>query len=207
MELHIFVVFVLGAFALVASPGTDFIYVLSRSISDGRNAGFVAALGVSSGMLVHTGFAVAGLTALLYSSAIAFLIAKYIGVFYLVYLGVKIFLTKDQFKNMEVAESANNYDIFKHGLLTNVLNPKVGLTFMAYMPQFLSPAGESSLLVLQLGISICIVALIWFSIVGFFSSAVRRYVVESEAIGNTTRYATSSILVFLGFRLAWLERE
>lgn len=206
MELHTYLVFILGAFVLVASPGADFIYVLSRSISQGAKAGFWGAMGVSFGLLIHTAFAVLGLTALLYSSAIAFLIVKYIGVCYLIYLGIKIFLSKNQFLNLTEARVASNSEVFKQGLFTNTLNPKAGLTFMAYMPQFLSTSETQSLLVFQLGASICLIALLWFSIVGYFSSIFRKYVVDSRSIGSAIRYLVSSILISLGLRLAWMER-
>ena len=207
MDLHIYLVFILGAFALIASPGADFIYVLTRSISQGASSGFWAALGVSCGMLIHTAFAVIGLTALLYSSAIAFLIVKYVGVCYLVYLGIKTFLNKNQFKKIAPSSIASDAEIFKQGLFTNVLNPKVGLTFMAYMPQFISSTDSHPLLVFQLGFSICVIALAWFSLVGLFSGVFRKHVIESESIGNTIRYMTSAILISFGLKLAWLERQ
>ena len=102
--------------------------------------------------------------------------------------------------------AAKDWDIFKQGLFTNTLNPKVGLTFMAYMPQFISTE-SSSLLVFKLGLSICLIALIWFSIIGVFSTIIRKYVVDNESIGNAIRYFVSSILIGLGLKLAWLERR
>jgi len=207
MDFSLYLVFIIGAFALIASPGADFIYVLSRSISQGTTSGFWAALGVSCGMLIHTAFAVIGLTALLYSSAIAFLLVKYVGVCYLVYLGIKIFLNKNQFKKMDQSSNERNSEIFKQGLLTNTLNPKVGLTFMAYMPQFLSSTDSHPFLVFQLGLSICAIALVWFSLICIFSSVIRKYVIENESVGNTIRYMTSSILIGFGLRLAWLEQR
>ena len=206
MELHNYLVFILGAFVLVASPGADFIYVLSRSISQGAKTGFWGALGVSFGLLIHTAFAVLGLTALLYSSAIAFLIVKYIGVCYLIYIGIKIFLNKSQFLTVSEAKVANNAEVFRQGLFTNTLNPKAGLTFMAYMPQFLSATDTQPLLVFQLGASICLIALLWFTVVAYFSSVFRRYIVNNRSIKSAIRYLVSSILVGLGLRLAWMER-
>jgi threonine/homoserine/homoserine lactone efflux protein len=206
MELHTYLVFTLGAFVLVASPGADFIYVLSRSISQGVSAGFWAALGVTFGLLIHTAFAVLGLTALLYSSAIAFLVVKYVGVCYLIYLGVKIFLTKNQFKSIGESKAADNSEIFKQGLFTNVLNPKAGLTFMAFMPQFLSANETQSFLVFQLGASVCLIALFWFTTVSYFSGVFRKYVVNNRSAENAVRYFVSTILISLGIRLAWMER-
>lgn len=206
MELHTYLVFVLGAFALVASPGADFIYVLSRSVSQGVGAGFWAALGVTFGLLIHTAFAVLGLTALLYSSAIAFLFVKYVGVCYLIYLGIKIFLTKNQFNNIGESKAANNLEIFKQGLFTNIFNPKAGLTFMAFMPQFLSANGTQSYLIFQLGATVCLIAFIWFTMVGYFSGIFRKYVVGNRLAENAVKYFVSTILISLGIRLAWMER-
>lgn len=207
MELHVYLTFLLGAFVVVASPGVDFIYVLSRSIAQGTKAGILGALGVTCGLLIHTSFAVAGLTVLLYSSAIAFLIVKYIGVCYLVYLGVRMLMSKSHFSGVGEASLASNSEIFRQGLLTNTLNPKAGLTFMAYMPQFLSPTESQPLVVLSLGLSVCLMALAWFSFVGYCSRIFRKYVVNNESIGDAIRYFVSSILISFGLRLAWMERQ
>lgn len=207
MDLQSYLIFALGAFVLIATPGADFIYVLGRSVSQGAKAGFWAALGVSCGMLIHTVFAIVGLTALLYSSALAFLIAKYIGVCYLVYLGIKTFLNKQQFTDIADAERVSHGTVFKQGLLTNTLNPKAGLTFMAYMPQFLSAESAQSVIILELGLSICLITLAWFALVGLFSGVFRQYVVNNRAVGNAIRYFVGSVLISLGLRLAWLERD
>lgn len=208
MEAHTLLLFSLGFFALVAAPGPDFVYVFSRSIHQGAKAGIVSALGISTGMLVHTVFAVAGLTALLYTSAIAFLIVKIVGAGYLIYLGVKILLTKQHFKFDRPVTDAERNVIFRQAVLTNVLNPKAGLTFMAYMPQFVSPsAGNISAQVLILGTIICAITLSWYVALGTFSGWLKQHIVDSPRISDVIRYAVGTLLIGLGLRLAWLERR
>ena len=207
MTLDTYLLFILGAFALIASPGPDFIYVLSRSIGQGTKSGLWAAAGVSTGTVIHTLFAVVGLTALLYSSAIAFLIVKYVGVCYLVYLGIRMFLNKNQFSNIGKIKPAPYYLIFRQGWLSNTLNPKVGLTFMAYMPQFLSPAESQPLVVLQFGLTISAIAMIWLVSVAVFSALFGKLIVENRSVGNIIRYSVSSLLIGFGFKLAFFERN
>ncbi len=208
MEPQTLLLFSLGFFALVAAPGPDFVYVFSRSIHEGPKAGLISALGISAGMAVHTIFAVVGLTALLYTSAMAFLVIKFAGAAYLIYLGIKFFLTKQQFKLDSSKQLADPVVIFRQAVLTNVLNPKAGLTFMAYMPQFITPGTASvSTQALLLGAIICVITLSWYITLGAFSGWLKRYVVDSPRLSDAIRYSVGTILIGLGLRLAWLERR
>lgn len=122
------------------TPGNDMIYVASRSSALGVNAGIVSALGIMAGCLVHTLAAVAGLSAIIASSATAFNILKYTGAAYLIYLGIRSWIgsRNSVFQLKERVELYSYRKVFVQGMFTNVLNPKVALFFLAFLPQFIN---------------------------------------------------------------------
>jgi threonine/homoserine/homoserine lactone efflux protein len=133
------VVFLAAALALNVSPGPDMLYVISRSLEQGRKAGVVSALGIGAGTLVHTMVAAVGLSALLLSVPIAFNLIRYAGALYLAYLGLRLLFAKRGKEQRIQPRRSNNFrlrDVFRQGLTTNVLNPKVALFFSAFLPQF-----------------------------------------------------------------------
>src|SRR2546421_10479952 len=145
--------FVTGAAILLVIPGPAVTYVVSRSIGHGRAAGLVSVLGIVTGTLCHVVAAALGISALLASSAVAFQFVKYLGAAYLVYLGIKTLRRKDE----QLVEAATGETklirLYGQGLLVNVLNPKTGLFFLAFLPQFVDPTrGHVTLQILQLGI-------------------------------------------------------
>ncbi|MGO2443344.1 MAG: LysE family translocator, partial [Psychrobacter sp.] len=138
--------FILAAILLNLTPGTDSIYIITRSVSQGQTAGFHSVLGITSGILVHTLLASLGLSVLLASSPMAFMIVKYIGAAYLCYLGLKMLLSKNSSSianslasDQSIASNQNKegWKTYKQGVLTNVFNPKVALFFLAFLPQFI----------------------------------------------------------------------
>ena len=138
--------FVMAAILLNLTPGSDSMYIITRSISQGSQAGFYSVLGIISGILVHTLLAALGLSIILANSPLAFMIVKYIGASYLCYLGVKMLMSKQQpliaesLQENEKSSSAKTLDywqIYKQGVLTNTFNPKVALFFLAFFPQFI----------------------------------------------------------------------
>jgi threonine/homoserine/homoserine lactone efflux protein len=147
--------FVPAALALILAPGPDTVYVLSRGVGDGRATGLRAACGVATGVLVHTAVVVGGLAALLRAVPTAYLVVKYVGAAYLVVLGVRALLGRSEGATVDDAgpDAAAGPDDgptrpgstaggFRRGLLVNVLNPKVALFFLAFLPQFV-PRGDA----------------------------------------------------------------
>jgi threonine/homoserine/homoserine lactone efflux protein len=134
-------VFLLAALALNISPSPDMLYVISRSLEQGRRAGIVSALGIGAGTLVHTFVAAIGLSAILLSLPLAFDFIKYAGAVYLIYLGVRMLLAKSNSKpSADSSASTSSHSlrsVFRQGVTTNVLNPKVALFFLAFLPQFI----------------------------------------------------------------------
>ena len=133
-----FWMFALASLLLNLTPGNDMIYVASRSTGQGVKAGIVSALGISGGCIIHMLAAVAGLSAILAKSSTAFDIIKYAGAAYLIFLGIKTFTSKTSPLKLESVKSSSYNKLFWQGLITNVLNPKVALFFLAFLPQFVS---------------------------------------------------------------------
>jgi threonine/homoserine/homoserine lactone efflux protein len=140
-EIATLMVFAVAAAALVAIPGPNLVYIGTRSLSEGRRAGFASALGVEAGTLVHVAAAAAGLSALIASSATAFTAVKYAGAAYLLYLGMRALLRREAPARPDERAATPLGRAFAEGLLVNVLNPKVSLFFLAFLPQFIDPAG------------------------------------------------------------------
>ena len=154
-----FWIFVVSGLLLNLTPGNDMLYVIARSSGGSVRAGIVSALGIGAGCFVHMLAAVAGLSALVAQSAIAFEILKYAGAAYLVYLGLRSIFDRSSLTTKETSHTRSMSRIFWQGVLTNVLNPKVALFFLAFLTQFIDPSkGSLSLQILFLGT--------WFNVMG-----------------------------------------
>jgi len=200
--------FVTASLALIVVPGPDMIFILTRGVSQGRPAGLVSAAGVCSGNLVHTAFATVGLSAILAQSAVAFSMVKYAGAAYLVYLGVRTILDKEGFASPGHAERTRLATVFRQGLLSNILNPKVALFFLAFLPQFADPAaGSVGLQMLGFGVAFTIMGLAVLSVVALCSGALGVWLRSRPSFAGALRWLTGSVLVGLGLRLAVPERR
>jgi len=155
-DLSILAVFLVATIALNLSPGPDMLYVISRSLGQGRRAGIVSALGIGAGTLVHTFVTAIGLSAVLLSVPIAFEFIKYAGAAYLAFLGVRMLLSsRSRASNLssEAIAPSGLGTVFRQGVFTNVLNPKVALFFLAFLPQFVDPSkGTVALQIIILGL-------------------------------------------------------
>lgn len=146
-------VFIGAAIALLLTPGPAVLYIVTRSIEQGRSAGLVSVLGICTGTLVHVVAATLGLSALLVSSAAAFTVVKYAGAAYLIVLGVRTLASPDHRANEIHLERAGLRRVFSQGVIVNVLNPHTALFFFAFLPQFVNPAsGHVPLQMLVLGL-------------------------------------------------------
>ena len=203
--------FVAASLVLIATPGPDIIYVLTRGIGQGRRAALVSACGVSLGVVVHTTFATLGLSALLAQSAFAFSVVKYAGAAYLIYLGVRTLLSRESFATRGGgARPVGLAAVFRQGVLSNVLNPKVALTFLAFLPQFVSPpssgSGASSQM-LVLGLIFMLLTLLFLCVVAFFSGTMGDRLASRPGLADGLRRLTGCVFVGLGLRLALPERR
>lgn len=193
--------FLTAALALIATPGQDNLYVLTRGVAQGRRAALVSSWGVCAGLLVHTTLAAVGLSAILASSAAAFQVVKYAGAAYLMYLGVKTLLDREGFSIPEGGRSTTRLrSIFLQGMLSNVLNPKVALFFLAFLPQFAGSGDAGSFL--ALGAMFTLLTLVFTGFVALSSGALGGWLRSSPGLARALRYGAGGILVGLGARLA-----
>lgn len=200
-----FEAFILASLLLNLTPGADTMYILGRSISQGKKAGILSALGIASGALIHCLFAVLGLSILLAKSALAFQIVKYVGAFYLIYLGIKMLISssKASFELTEKASNVNFRKIYLSGILTNLLNPKVAFFFLAFIPQFINEAySNSPIPFLVLGLTFITTGTIWCLILAFFSSKLSEKIRANYRFKIWLDKITGSLFIVLGIKLA-----
>lgn len=194
----------LGASALfIAAPGPDVVYIIARGVAQGRGAGLVSALGVCVGMLVHTSFAAAGLSALLARSAVAFQVVKYAGAAYLLYLGVGTLLDRRGFgATPQGAPTVGLKKAFLQGVATNVLNPKVALFFLAFLPQFVDPSRSAAPQLLVLGLLFVAVGLGVLCAMAFFAGTIGELLTKRRGAAEALRWTMGVVLIALGLLLA-----
>ncbi|MBP2627270.1 MAG: Lysine exporter protein [Firmicutes bacterium] len=200
--------FLLASVILNITPGSDTIYILSKSIAKGRRAGIYSVLGIISGVAIHTILAALGLSAILATSASAFMAVKMIGAIYLGYLGLTTLLSKEN-KLIPLTDntSMTAKNIYFQGLLTNVLNPKVALFFLSFLPQFVIPFNTYGLLpFLCLGITFLLTGTIWCLILVLFSSHMTAYLRENKMASFITNKVCGVIYLVLGVNLLAAEK-
>jgi threonine/homoserine/homoserine lactone efflux protein len=195
--------FVTSGLLLNITPGQDTLYIVGRSISQGRRAGLFSVLGISCGSVVHTCAAAFGLSAILATSAQAFTIVRLAGAAYLIYLGVRMLLDRSRELTPGRFDHESTWPIFRAGFTTNLLNPKVALFFMAFLPQFVDPAATSKTLAfLILGAVFIVNGTLWCLVLAFGASAMSRRFRDSPSAAVVLRRATGGLFVGLGIRLA-----
>ncbi len=201
------VLFSAASLVLIFTPGPDIIYVMTRGMAQGRRAALAAAAGFSLGNLVHTFFAVVGLSALLTSSATAFQLVKYAGAAYLIYLGIRMLRSSSPVAVQGEAPALQHRVIFRQSIIANILNPKVAVFFLAFFPQFVDHSrGHAAWQMLILGCTFVVLTAIGFGLVGLCSGWVGGYLQRAPRIGSRIGHFAGGILIALGLRLAWPEQ-
>lgn len=195
--------FILSGILLNITPGADTLYILGRGVSQGRKSAIISALGISAGCLVHTILAAFGLSAILEKSIFAFNIVKWIGALYLIYLGIKSFKTKEiVFENNENTQVISSKKIFLEGVITNVLNPKVALFFLSFLPQFISTNNNYGFIpFLILGFTFIITGTLWGLILSFSSSIMTNAMKKNRNISSRLNKITGIVFITLGIKL------
>ena len=204
--------FVAASLAIIVAPGPDNIYVLTRGIAQGRKVALASAWGMCSGLLFHTTLAAVGLSAILARSAGALSLVKYIGAAYLVYLGIRALLSREEFSpSVEKIFTVKLRNFFLQGLTMNLLNPKVAVFFMAFLPQFVSPhvgtAGGAALRLVALGLVFALLSVVVFSAIALFSGVVGDRLSRNPRFATALQWSTAFVLVGLGVRLALSGRQ
>ena len=202
------ILFLTASLALIVAPGPDNILVLTRGIAQGRGAALVSVAGASVGLVVHSTFAAVGLSALLQQSAVAFFVVKYAGAAYLIYLGIKALLDRESFAVTGEAAPARLGSVFFQAVASNVLNPKVALFFLAFLPQFANPAAAGAApQLLALGLTFALLTWMIFSALGYFSGSLGNWLVSRPKLADGLRWLTGGVLIGLGLRLALPDRR
>ena len=200
---HSLVLFISAALVLLVIPGPAVFYILGRSIGQGRGAGFVSALGISVGSLVHTAAAAVGLSALLMSSAAAFSAVKYLGAGYLIYLGVQKLRREESLELSDGAAQVRLGRIFAQGVIVNVLNPKAALFFLAFLPQFVDASrGNVAGQILFLGVLFALLGLMSDSLWALSAGSVAQWFRGNVRAMRTQRYVSGGMLISLGVATA-----
>jgi len=201
--------FLAAALALNLTPGADMTYVVARSATQGRAAGIAASLGIAAGSVVHSVLAAVGVSALLRHSETAFLIVKYAGAAYLLYLAWKAIRAGNQAMAMDRTLARTGlWRVFAEGALTNLLNPKVALFILAFLPQFVDPArGNPAIQILLLGAIFNAGGTIVNAIVACSASAAARALGNSAGFGRWLNRISAMVFVGLAARLVLTERR
>ncbi len=208
-EIQNFLLFLTLTWILIITPGPDLIYVLTKGMSIGKKAGFYSAMGVTLGILVHTIFAALGLSLILKSSATAFFIIKMTGAGYLIYLGIKSIASKSDFELM-VSKKASLKKVFLNGFITNTLNPKVALFFLAFLPQFIKTSATndvSTVPFLILGSIFACCTMAFLCTVGYYSGIISQYFNTKDAFSKKIKNVSGTVMILLGLRLAFMNQD
>lgn len=199
--------FLLACIALNLTPGLDTFYILTRSGREGRAVGVMAALGINAGCIVHTLAAVLGISAILMTSALAFSVLKYLGAAYLVWIGLRMLLTRGSTRQPTVTRGKGLGAAFRQGMLTNVLNPKVALFFLAFLPQFVSmQAAHPQLGLLVLGLSFIGTGTLWSMVLALLGGHIHHLLNTRPRFGQWMDRVCGTVLLGFGVKLA-LQRQ
>jgi threonine/homoserine/homoserine lactone efflux protein len=200
-------VFLAAGLALNVTPGPDMLYVAARSTSEGRGAGIVSALGIGAGTLVHIAALALGLSALLAAVPVAYDVVRYAGAAYLVWLGARALLRGGGGAGGRALAPATRWQVFRQGVVTNVLNPKVALFFLAFLPQFVDPSrGSPALQIVALGLLFDVTGTTVNVLVALGASRAAGWLRRPGPAGRALERLTGVLFIGLGVRLALARR-
>jgi threonine/homoserine/homoserine lactone efflux protein len=207
--IHDFGLFLCAGVLLNLTPGPDTVYILGRSIAHGRRVGTASALGICAGSIFHTCAAAFGLSAFLATSAWAFSTIKLAGAAYLIFLGLRALLQREHPLQLPAKFEQNSpAAAFRQGILTNVLNPKVALFFLAFLPQFIDATAPSKMAsFVVLGLTFVTTGTIWCLVLAWFAASFSARLRGNAAVAAILNRAVGSLFIFLGLRLAVAARR
>jgi threonine/homoserine/homoserine lactone efflux protein len=206
---HDLLTFILAGLLLNITPGADTLYIVGRSTCRGLRSGVVAALGIGAGCIVHIVAAAIGLSAILATSSTAFTLVKYVGAAYLAYLGLSMLVSPGEEKEVHLqAPMVSLSKVFWQGFLTNVLNPKVALFFLAFLPQFIVPEAQAKWIsMLFLGFLFNFNGTLWNLFVAWSSARMSTKVKMSSRLGGWLKRICGGIFIYFGIRLVLSGNE
>ncbi|MCB0168586.1 MAG: LysE family translocator [Anaerolineae bacterium] len=203
LEISTLAVFMTAAVVLIVTPGPAVLYVVARSIDQGRLAGIVSTLGIGVGSLVHVAAAALGVSALLVSSALAFNLVKYLGAAYLIYLGVRKLVVREEIIRPGVIEPAALSRVFYQGAVVNILNPKTALFFFAFLPQFVDMAhGRVAIQIFFLGTLFTLIGIVSDGLWALLAGTLGRWLKGNLRFLLAQRYFAGTVFIALGITTA-----
>ena len=200
--------FIFASFLLCLAPGPDNIYVLTQGMTKSKKAAIVTTFGLCSGLIIHTSAAAFGISIIFQTSEFAFNIVKFAGVAYLLYIAFQAFKYRKEPLDLAVQNSSNELKkLFFKGFIMNILNPKVSIFFLAFLPQFVNTAnGNVPLQMIILGIVFMIMTVLVFSAIGISGNILSSKLLEKPSIVKYMNILTSLVLVSLSIKLALSQR-
>ena len=196
-------IFLLATLILLLTPGPAVLYIVARSLDQGRLAGFVSVLSIEVGNFVHVLAATLGLSAILVSSAMAFAIVKYMGAAYLIYLGVRRLLARETAVPLTTLQHQRLTHIFRQGVLVAILNPKTALFFFAFLPQFVDPtSGSVTMQLLALGCLFVLMAIVTDSLYALLAGTLGQWLRGTRTFVRIERYLIGTVYIGLGVMAA-----
>ena len=209
LGIHDFALFIVAGLVLNITPGPDTAYIVGRSLQLGWRGGAAAALGIGAGCLVHIAAAAIGLSAILAASSTAFAATKLIGAAYLGVLGVRMLLSRADAASGQADATPTEtslWRVFRQGVLTNALNPKVALFFLAFLPQFVAAdASHKPLAFLTLGLIFICTGTLWCLVLAAFAAKAANRLRQSEGVIAWVNRTLGGLFIYLGIRVAMLE--
>lgn len=202
MDLSTFLYFLIASMLLTIAPGPDIMYLLAKSLADGARSGISLALGLTTGLIFHTTLVIIGVAAIIQQSPLAFAILKYAGAAYLLYLAWGAFHAQGNLKLNAVNNTTSFFKLYRRGLIMNVLNPKVLLFFLAFLPQFVDLNSDSvSLQIAFLGFIFGLQTLVIFSLVAICAGKVRDYILNIKNFNKIMGYIQGIVLLLISLAL------
>lgn len=202
-----FTLFIVTSIAVILMPGPAMLFVISNGLTRGPKASIAAAFGTTAGVSFHLFCAAFGLAVILKTSVIAFAIVKFAGAAYLIYLAIKTLLSKEEIINHLNENEKTGNSIFWQGIFINILNPKLSIFFLAFLPQFIDPnLASATSQTLILGTIFMAMTIVIFICYGLFASLLRQKVLNSPKILRAIKWCFASVFMALGVRLALSEK-
>ena len=208
IELTQLLLFIAASFLLCLAPGPDNIYVLTQGMTKSKKAAIITTFGLCTGLIIHTSAAALGISVIFQTSQMAFNIVKYAGAAYLLYIAYQAFKYRNEPLDLSVQNSSSELKkLFFKGFIMNILNPKVSIFFLAFLPQFVNTqAGNVPIQMITLGIIFMIMTVIVFSSIGIAANLLSSKLQKNPSIVKVMNILTSTVLVALGIKLALSSR-
>lgn len=208
MESTTFFYFLTASILLTVAPGPDNLYLLTKSLSAGAKAGIILSAGLVSGIIFHTFLVMVGVAAIIQNSPFAMNLLKIFGATYLLFLAYKSFQAARMNKKISMQKSdsqGNFFELYRRGVLMNVLNPKVLLFFLAFLPQFVDLSSDSvSLQIIFLGVTFAVQGFIIFSALAIFAGHVRKFILQKKNLGQIFNFIEAAVLSLIAVTLIFL---